>query len=81
MSKNKIMIDNDIMEALKYCSEQGSMSECEKCKVKKGCRAKLIEYALYLLSRKDARIEYLYGEIARISKNTVELYSKELDEE
>lgn len=77
---SKIRTDNDIMEALKYCSEQGSMSECEKCKVK-GCRAKLIEYALYLLGRKDAKIEYLYGEIARISKNTVELYSKELNEE
>lgn len=56
------MTDNDISKALEYCSKQGITSECEKCKVKKGCRAELIAKALDLINRQKAEIERLREE-------------------
>jgi hypothetical protein len=53
------MTDNEIIKALEYCQQQGITSECERCKVKRGCRATLIENALDLIERQKAEIEKL----------------------
>lgn len=51
--------DGEILKALEYCSQQGSMSECERCKIKRGCRFELIKLALDLINRLQAEIERL----------------------
>lgn len=53
------MTDNEIIKALEYCRQQGITSECERCKVKSGCRATLIENAFDLINRQKAEIERL----------------------
>jgi hypothetical protein len=53
------MTNNEIIKALEYCQQQGITSECERCKVKSGCRATLIENALDLIERQKAEIERL----------------------
>ena len=55
------MSDNNIIKSLEYCPEQGITSECERCKVKKGCRAELVAKALDLINRQQAEIETLKG--------------------
>lgn len=55
------MKDNEVIKALEYCTQQGITSECERCKVKKGCRSELIVNALDLISRQQAEIERLEG--------------------
>jgi hypothetical protein len=53
------MTDNEIIKALEYCNSQGITSECEKCKVKKGCRSELLKNALDLINRQKSEIERL----------------------
>lgn len=69
------MTDNDIIKALEYCSKQGITSECERCKVKKGCRAELIAKALDLIKRQKAEIERLQKECG----NQSTLWSKHFE--
>lgn len=54
------MTDNEIIKALEYCNSQGITSECEKCKVKNGCRSELLKNALDLINRQNAEYEDLY---------------------
>lgn len=51
--------DSEILKALEYCSQQGSMSECERCKIKRGCRFELIKLAFDLINRLQAEKEAL----------------------
>lgn len=64
------MTDNEIIKALVYCQQQGITSECERCKVKSGCRATLIENAFELISRQKAEIARLTEEIDALNGNT-----------
>lgn len=64
------MTDNEIIKALEYCRHQGITSECERCKVKSGCRATLIENAFELINRQKAEIEQLTEENNALNGNT-----------
>lgn len=55
---DKKLTDSKIVKALEYCSQQGTTSECERCKVK-GCRSELIKLALDLINRLQAENERL----------------------
>lgn len=57
------MTDTEIIKALEYCSQQGVTSECERCKVKKGCRSELIVNALDLINRQKAEKETMQSYI------------------
>lgn len=67
------MENNDIIKALEYCVEQGITSECEKCKLKKGCRTEMIDMALDLINRQKAEIEELNIEL-RAMRNAANSY-------
>lgn len=58
------MTDEQIIKALEYCVEQGITSECEKCKLKKGCRTEMIATALDLTNRQNAEIERLKSDVS-----------------
>ena len=53
---------------MEYCRQQGITSECERCKVKSGCRATLVENALDLIYRQRAKIEDLEYKITRVRR-------------
>lgn len=59
------MKDNEIIEAIEYCMEQGITSECERCTDKIGCRDTLLHNALNLINRQKAEIKALRETIQR----------------
>ena len=54
-----MMNDDKIIKALEYCLEQGITSDCERCKVKIGCRDTLLKDALDLINRQKTEINIL----------------------
>jgi hypothetical protein len=66
--------DEQIIRALDYCVEQGITSECEKCKLKKGCRTEMITMALSLINRQKAEMERLTEEVEIKSQKRANIF-------
>lgn len=73
------MTDEQIIKALEYCSKQGVTSECERCKVPKGCRPYLISKAIDLINRQKAEIK-VKNKLLDIAEKKFKKYDAEIEE-
>ena len=61
---------------LEYCLKQGITSECERCRVKSGCRNTLIKNALDLIRFRDTEINLLIKKKEVLRNEICELQSE-----